>query len=87
MKSMILDQYGSDAAFRLVELPTPELKPGHVRVRIAASSVNMADLKIREAGPDLPLSPALPALLGMDFAGAVEAIGEGVTDVEIGDEV
>ncbi len=36
---------------------------------------------------DLPLSPDLPALLGMDFAGTVEAVGKGVNDYTIGDEV
>lgn len=38
-------------------------------------------------GSDLPLSPASPALLGMDFSGTVEAVGEGVEDYKIGDEV
>ena len=38
-------------------------------------------------GNDLPLSPDLPAVLGMDFAGTVEMIGEGVTDFALGDEV
>jgi NADPH:quinone reductase-like Zn-dependent oxidoreductase len=42
---------------------------------------------IRKMGKDLPLSPDAPALLGMDFAGIVEAIGEGVEGYTIGDEV
>jgi alcohol dehydrogenase len=42
---------------------------------------------IRQMGRDLPLSPELPAVLGMDFAGIIEAVGEGVTDFAVGDEV
>ncbi|MEQ9575953.1 MAG: zinc-binding dehydrogenase, partial [Rhodospirillales bacterium] len=42
---------------------------------------------IRQMGKDLPISPDLPAVLGMDFAGIVEAVGDGVTDFAPGDEV
>lgn len=87
MKAMILNQYGENAAFQVGELPKPELKAGHVLVRIAATSVNTVDTMIRQMGQDLPLSPALPAVLGMDFAGTVVAVGEGVVDFAAGDEV
>lgn len=42
---------------------------------------------IRVMGSDLPLSPPAPAILGMDFAGTVEAVGEGVSAYSAGDEV
>ena len=42
---------------------------------------------IRQMGKDLPFSPDLPAVLGMDFAGTIEAVGEGVTGFAPGDEV
>jgi alcohol dehydrogenase len=42
---------------------------------------------IKDIGNDLPLSPALPAVLGMDFAGVIEEVGEGVTQFSAGDEV
>jgi alcohol dehydrogenase len=58
-----------------------------VVVRVAATSVNTVDTMIRQLGKDLPLSPDLPAVLGMDFAGTVEAVGEGVADFAPGDEV
>ena len=60
---------------------------GQVLVRIAATSVNTVDMMIRQMGKDLPLSPDLPALLGMDFAGTVEAVGDGVTGFALGDQV
>ncbi|MEM1059758.1 MAG: zinc-dependent alcohol dehydrogenase family protein [Verrucomicrobiota bacterium] len=86
MKAMLLQSYGPDAAFKAAEVAQPELKAGHVLVKIAASSVNTVDTMIRNMGQELPLSPGLPALLGMDFAGTVEAIGEGA-NFAIGDEV
>lgn len=87
MKSMSLNSYGADSVFEQAEVDKPVAKPGHVLVRIAATSVNTVDTMIRNMGTDLPLSPALPAVLGMDFAGTVEAVGEGVAGFEIGDEV
>lgn len=87
MKAMVLNSYGADSKFEAAEVDTPEIKPGHLLVKIAASSVNTVDTMIRNMGKDLPLSPDTPAILGMDFAGTVEAIGEGVTGYSAGDEV
>lgn len=87
MKAMLLNSYGENAAFEAAEIETPSVKPGHLLVKIAASSVNTVDTMIRNMGEELPLSPATPALLGMDFAGTVEAIGEGVEGYAVGDEV
>ena len=87
MKAMILNSYGASATFEAAEVDQPEIKPGHLLVKIAASSVNTVDTMIRNMGKDLPLSPATPAILGMDFAGTVEAVGEGVKGYSIGDEV
>jgi len=87
MKAMILNSYGDDAAFEAADVETPSPAPGQVLVRIAASSVNTVDTMIRRLGKDLPLSPDTPAILGMDLAGTVEALGAGVTDFAIGDEV
>lgn len=87
MKAMIVQEFGGPEVFEASELPKPELKPGHVLVRVAATSVNPVDTMIREMGKDLPISPEPPAVLGMDFAGTIEAVGEGVTDYAEGDEV
>lgn len=87
MKAMVLNQYGEEAAFTLTEVVKPQVTAGHVLVQVAASSVNTVDTMIRTMGDALPLSPALPAVLGMDFAGTVVEVGEGVTDFAVGDEV
>jgi alcohol dehydrogenase len=87
MKAMALNEYGDSAEFQSTELPQPSAKAGHVVVRIAATSVNTVDTMIRQMGKDLPLSPDLPAVLGMDFAGTIETVGEGVTGFAPDDEV
>ena len=87
MKAMLVKKYGEDAVFESSEIDKPRIKPQHLLVRIAASSVNMVDTMIRTMGEDLPISPAAPAILGMDFAGTVEEVGDGVTGFSIGDEV
>jgi len=88
MKAMILNSYGENAEFQSVDLPKPTVKPGHVLVRVAATSVNTVDTMIRQLGQEnLPIAPDLPAVLGMDFAGTIEEVGDGVTDFVPGDEV
>ena len=87
MKAMIINEFGGPEVFLEAELPKPEVKASEVLVRIAASSVNTVDTMIREMGKDLPISPEPPAVLGMDFAGTIEAVGEGVENFAIGDEV
>jgi NADPH2:quinone reductase len=87
MKAMVLNQYGEQAAFEQTEMTAPSAQPGQVIVRVAATSINTVDTMIRQMGKDLPLSPELPAVLGMDFAGTIEAVGEGVSGFFPGDEV
>tara|TARA_B100001059_G_C17808677_1_gene570822 strand:- start:1161 stop:2150 length:990 start_codon:yes stop_codon:yes gene_type:complete len=87
MKAMIVNTFGSTDVFELSEIAKPQIKPHHVLVSIKATSINTVDTMIRQMGPELPLSPAAPALLGMDFAGVVEEVGEGVTTFAKGDEV
>ena len=87
MEAMIVQQFGSPKAFELQNVDKPEIKAGHILVNIKASSVNTVDTMIRQMGADLPISPAAPAILGMDFAGIIEAVGEGVSEYKVGDEV
>ncbi len=87
MKTMTLTAYGPDAVFTETDIPRPVIASGHVIVRIKATSVNTIDTMIKDLGTDLPLSPALPAVLGMDFAGVIEEVGADVTGFAVGDEV
>jgi NADPH:quinone reductase-like Zn-dependent oxidoreductase len=70
----------------MAQIPRPHPQPGQVLVRVEASAVNPLDIKIR-AGQAAHARQPLPAILGIDLAGVVEAIGEGVTTFRPGDEV
>ncbi len=72
--------------FRENEFPLPTPGPSQVLVRIAASCVNPLDTKIR-AGKAAHAQQPLPAVLGLDMAGTVAAIGAGVSNFQPGDEV
>jgi NADPH:quinone reductase len=84
MRALVLQRPGDP--FTLTEVPLPTVSPGQVLVRIKASGVNPLDTKVR-AGQAGHARVELPAILGMDMAGVVEAVGPGVTAFHPGDEV
>lgn len=85
MKAMVINQYGDTDQFVEQEMPMPEIQAGHVIIKVAASSVNPLDTKIR-AGL-VQANPAFPAILHGDVAGIVTEVGEGVEQFVVGDEV
>ena len=85
MKAIIMPEHGGPELFRVEEVPKPEIKPGHVLIQIAASSVNPVDFKIRQGL--IPIGPELPGILHGDMAGTVEDVGEDVEGFSPGDEV
>ena len=84
MRALLTTTYESDFVSTEIEKPTP--KEGEVLIKIHASGVNPIDNKIR-IGVSPYASPVLPAILGTDLAGVVEAVGKNVTDFKVGDEV
>ena len=75
-----------DAPLQLDELPPPEPGPGQVRVRVQACGISFFDLLIARGG--YQWRPALPFTVGSEFAGVVEALGEGVAGrFAVGDRV
>lgn len=76
----------NDGPFLLTDIARPALKAGEVLVRIYASGVNPLDTKIR-AGVAAHARHPLPAVLGLDLAGVVEAVAADVTAFHPGDEV
>lgn len=91
MKLMAQKSWAYGEPLALVELPTPEPKPDEIRVGVRAIGVNPVDWKMREMGP-LRLAARLigapaPVVVGVDFAGVVEAVGVRVADVRVGDRV
>ena len=75
MTALVVDRPG--APFRLATLDRPAAGPGQVLIRVHASGVNPLDTKIRAGAAEHARHP-LPAVLGLDVAGVVEAIGPGV---------
>jgi NADPH2:quinone reductase len=81
MKAIRVHETGPASVMRLEDIPVPEPGPGQVRVKIAAAGVNYIDTYQRSGAYklDLPFTP------GMEGAGVVDAVGEGVTDFAPGD--
>lgn len=84
MKSALLET--AAGPFRLADIERPVPGPGQVLVRIMASGVNPLDVKIR-AGAAAHARHPCPAVLGIDLAGMIEEVGEGVQGLRKGDEV
>ncbi|MBW1248664.1 zinc-dependent alcohol dehydrogenase family protein [Pseudomonas tolaasii] len=84
MNALIVDTV--NGPFRLTSIVRPLAGPGEVLVRIRASGLNPLDGKIR-AGQAAHARQPLPAVLGMDLAGTVEAVGPLVGEWQVGDEV
>jgi NADPH2:quinone reductase len=74
------------APFRVITVARPTPGPGQVLIRVAASGLNPMDAKIR-AGEAAHARQPLSAILGIDLAGTVEALGEHVNGLQPGDEV
>lgn len=85
MKAAYIEQFGGPEVIKYGDLPDPSPGSGQVVVDVFAASVNGADWKVRanHYGKAAPF----PLILGRDFSGVVSALGEGVTDLRVGDEV
>ena len=84
MKASYFDQHGGPDVLKYGDRPDPVAGPGDVVVDIHASTVNGADWRVREGGYG---PQKLPHICGRDFSGVVSAVGEGVTDLKVGDAV
>ena len=80
-----MDGFGGPEVLRLGEAPRPRPGPGQVLIRVAATSVNRADLQQR-AG-NYPPPPGESEILGLEVAGVIEELGEDVAGWRVGDRV
>jgi NADPH2:quinone reductase len=85
MKAIRVHEFGGPEQLKLEDVPDPQAGPGQVLVRVRAVGVNPVDTYIRSGAH--AVKPKLPHTPGMDAAGTVEAVGEGVTRVHTGDRV
>jgi NADPH2:quinone reductase len=83
MRAIRVFEPGGPESMQLVDVPTPEPGPGQALVRIAVSGVNFIDVYFRTG----LYKAERPIALGNEAAGTVEAVGEGVTEVAVGDRV
>jgi NADPH:quinone reductase-like Zn-dependent oxidoreductase len=87
MKSVRFGEYGGPEVMNVVDVGEPHAEPGQVRVAVRAAGVNALDWKIRSGQMRDMMPRELPAGLGLDAAGVVDEVGEGVTDVLAGDPI
>lgn len=85
MRAAQFSRYGGPEVLDIVELPDPHPAPGQVRIRVHAAGISATDPKLRQGV--LNFGAELPQTTGRDVAGVVDEIGEGVTDVAVGDRV
>jgi NADPH2:quinone reductase len=82
---IIVTHYGGPDALQLVEEECPEPKAGEVRARVLAACVSLPDIMAREGvHPETPLVPFTP---GWDLVGVVDRLGDGVSEIELGQRV
>ncbi|MCH9031632.1 MAG: zinc-dependent alcohol dehydrogenase family protein [candidate division Zixibacteria bacterium] len=85
LKAVILREFGGPENLQFEDIPNPDPKPGEIRVKIKAIGLNRAEVATR-VGKYL-LTKDLPVRLGMEGAGVVDALGEGVSEFAVGDRV
>jgi NADPH:quinone reductase-like Zn-dependent oxidoreductase len=83
MKAARFSTFGGPEVLEIVDLPDPHTGPGQIRIAVRAAGVNPSDWKKRRGLMD----EQLPQRLGYEAAGVVDELGEGVTDVALGERV
>jgi len=86
MKALVLNEHGDlDRLSVVTDHPRPEPKPGHVVIRVGASSFNYHDVFTVKGMPGIKVP--LPVIIGLDMAGEIRELGEGVEGWAVGDRV
>lgn len=87
MRKVSFAEFGGPDVLQLIDAEEPHAGPGRIRIAVRAAGVNPVDWRIRE-GQKLGAHPTeLPSGVGLDAAGVVDEVGEGVEGVEVGDRV
>lgn len=85
MRAIWVEQLGEPEVLELRELPVPTLKPGFVKLKVEAVGINFAD--VLAVGGKYLTPTQTPLVPGMEFAGTVEQLGEGVSGFTVGQQV
>jgi len=87
MKAAQIKEYGDASVVQIVDTDKPRVGDGQVLIDVRAASVNPVDIAIRSGWMQQMAPLQFPATLGGDFAGIISEVGEGVTNVVVGDKV
>jgi NADPH2:quinone reductase len=85
MKAIVVEAHGGPEQLRWREVPQPQPGAGQVRIRVRLTGVNYADVQARRGGYDAGSKP--PFTPGLDCVGVVDAVGEGVEGLRVGQRV
>jgi len=85
MQAIVIEQPGDESVLQLGSAPDPVLGPGEVRIDVAASALNRADLLQRQGM--YPPPPGASPILGLECSGVISELGEGVSGWKLGDRV
>jgi NADPH:quinone reductase-like Zn-dependent oxidoreductase len=83
MKAVQFSRFGGPEVLEIVDVPEPHAASGEVRIRVRAAGVNASDWKKRSGQMD----QELPQTMGYEAAGVVDEIGDGVTGVQLGENI
>src|SRR5580765_2859254 len=85
MYAIFVTKYGPPDVLELMNAPMPEPGPGQVRIKVAATTVNFADIQSRRGSYHGSAAP--PFIPGLEVSGTVDKLGPGVTGFETGERV
>ena len=87
MKAVQFSEYGGPEVLHVSDVEEPHAGAGQIRVAVRGAGVNPVDWKVRSGAMQQFIPIDLPGIPGSDVAGVVDEVGDGVTDVSVGDEV
>ncbi|GAA1630304.1 NADP-dependent oxidoreductase [Kribbella alba] len=87
MQAIVFEEFGGPEVLQTREIEEPHAGPGEVRVTVRAAGVNPVDFKIRRGWVQAVMPTTFPAIPGLEVAGVVDEVGDGVTEFVVGDEV
>ncbi len=85
MKALVCSEYGPPEGLRVLDVPAEAPGPGQVRIAVRAASLNFPDVLMVRG--EYQVKPAVPFIPGAEVAGVIDAVGEGVRDLQPGDRV
>lgn len=87
MRAVQLTAYGSADNLRIIEAPEPVAGPGQVRVKVEYAGVRWGDIMLRQGNLAHAVPNPPPLMAGLEVAGRIDQVGDGVTDLQVGDKV